>query len=68
MEVRDRGVGLEGSAGPRGEARGRAPLGLRGMRERVEMLGGSLDVVSGPGSGTIVRAVIPLTREEESRG
>jgi len=68
LEVRDRGVGLEGSAGPRGEAKGRAPLGLRGMRERVEMLGGTLEVVSEPGSGTTVRAVIPLTREEASRG
>ena len=68
LDVRDRGVGLEGSAGPRGEARGRAPLGLRGMRERVEMLGGTLEVVSEPGSGTTVRAVIPLTREEASRG
>jgi signal transduction histidine kinase len=68
LEVRDRGVGLEGSAGPRGEAKGRAPLGLRGMRERVEMLGGGLEVASEPGSGTTVRAVIPLTREEESRG
>ena len=68
LDVRDRGVGMEGSAKPRGEAKGRAPLGLRGMRERVEMLGGTLDVVSEPGSGTTVRALIPLTREEASRG
>jgi len=68
LEVSDRGVGLGDSAEPRGEAKGRAPLGLRGMRERVEMLGGSLEAISEPGSGTTVRAVIPLTREEESRG
>ena len=68
LEVSDRGVGLGNSAEPRGAAKGRAPLGLRGMRERVEMLGGSLEAISEPGSGTTVRAVIPLTREEESRG
>ncbi len=68
LEVRDRGVGLADSAAPRGEAKGRAPLGLRGMRERVEMLGGTLEVVSEPGSGTTVRAIVPLAREEAPHG
>lgn len=68
LEVSDRGVGLDGPAEPRGTAKGRAPLGLRGMRERVEMLGGTLEVISEPGSGTTVRAVIPLAPEEGSRG
>jgi signal transduction histidine kinase len=68
LEVRDRGVGLDGSAGPRAPSKGRAPLGIRGMRERVEMLGGTLEVLSEPGSGTIVRAVVPLAPEEEPRG
>jgi PAS domain S-box-containing protein len=35
-------------------------LGLVGMRERVEMVGGTLSVVSASGAGTIVRAVVPL--------
>ncbi|HEX4826016.1 MAG TPA: sensor histidine kinase [Candidatus Polarisedimenticolaceae bacterium] len=35
-------------------------LGLLGMRERVEMVGGSFVVESAPGSGTIVRAEIPF--------
>lgn len=34
-------------------------LGLFGMRERVEMLGGSLAIESEPGQGTIVRAEVP---------
>ena len=68
LEVRDRGVGLDGSAGPRAPSKGRAPLGIRGMRERVEMLGGTLELISEPGSGTTVRAVIPLAPEEGSRG
>lgn len=35
-------------------------LGLLGMRERVEMVGGSFTVDSAPGKGTTVRAEIPL--------
>ena len=36
-------------------------LGLLGMRERVEMVGGSLRVESAPGKGTTIRAQIPFT-------
>ncbi len=35
------------------------PLGLLGMRERVEMVGGVLEVISEPGCGTLIRARIP---------
>jgi len=35
-------------------------LGLLGMRERVEMVGGCLRVESAPGQGTTIRAEIPL--------
>jgi len=35
-------------------------LGLLGMRERVEMLGGAFSVESAPGKGTTIRANIPL--------
>ncbi|WP_072482456.1 sensor histidine kinase [Amycolatopsis australiensis] len=50
VEVTDRGAGgasVEGGSG------------LAGLRDRVQALGGELDVTSGPG-GTTVRAVIPL--------
>jgi len=36
-------------------------LGLLGMRERVEMVGGNLRVESAPGKGTTIRAEIPFT-------
>lgn len=39
-------------------------LGLIGMRERVEMVGGHLTIASAPGRGTIVRAEIPFTPEK----
>ena len=38
----------------------RQPFGLLGMRERVAAVGGSVDVTSEPGRGTIVAARIPL--------
>ena len=35
-------------------------LGLSGMRERVEILGGTFSVQSAQGEGTVVRAALPL--------
>jgi signal transduction histidine kinase len=51
VEVSDDGVG--GADPMRGS-------GLRGLLDRVSVLGGSLEVDSTPGSGTTVRAAIPL--------
>ena len=36
------------------------PLGLVSMRERAEMLGGTLVIHAEPGNGTVVRATVPL--------
>jgi PAS domain S-box-containing protein len=62
LEVRDRGKGMTvekqqslAKAGPLG-------VGLRGMRERVAQLGGTLDVRSSS-SGTIVTAILPAERK-----
>ncbi len=38
-------------------------LGLTGMRERVEMVNGVFSIVSKPGKGTTIRAVIPVGKE-----
>jgi len=35
-------------------------MGLLGMRERVEMVGGSFSVESSPGKGTVIKAQIPF--------
>jgi signal transduction histidine kinase len=45
--------------------RGRKHLGLLGMRERLEMVGGRFDVESRPGKGTTITALI---RPGNSRG
>ncbi|WP_423739384.1 ATP-binding protein [Deinococcus koreensis] len=42
-------------------------LGLLGMRERAESLGGSFQVVSSPGQGTRVQVLLPIP-EFTSRG
>jgi signal transduction histidine kinase len=36
-------------------------LGVLGMRERMEMVGGSFNIESAPGKGTTIRAQIPFT-------
>jgi signal transduction histidine kinase len=53
LDVADDGVGFEPSA------QGTAGFGLRGMRERVERLGGTFRVDSSPGAGTRVHVEIP---------
>ena len=50
VEVADDGAG---GADPAGGS------GLRGLADRVESLGGSLEIVSPPGAGTSLRAEIP---------
>ena len=42
-------------------ARGNRRLGLLGMRERAEMVGGKFNVESAPGQGTTVCACVPFT-------
>jgi signal transduction histidine kinase len=57
--VSDDGNGFD----PRGETGG---FGLAGMRERIELVGGELQVDSTPGSGTRVMASVPLPAPEDS--
>ena len=49
-----------------GEARGMG-LGLLSMKERVGLLGGQFNIVTEPGQGTRVYAVIPLPEAETTR-
>ena len=60
LEISDRGKGFS----PQDEAHDNR-LGLVGMRERVELLGGQFEVHSVPGSGTTIRASLPLTIPED---
>jgi signal transduction histidine kinase len=58
LDVRDDGTGFAPEADGHGPNGG---LGLRGMRERVEALGGRLAVESAPGRGTTIAVTVPVS-------
>jgi signal transduction histidine kinase len=58
MEIKDNGKGFEVERVLFAKRHKR--LGLLGMRERVEMVGGTFAVESTPGKGTSIRALIPV--------
>jgi len=53
LEVADDGRGFDPALTPRS-------LGLQAMRDRAALLGGSLSLTTSPGSGTTIRATLPL--------
>ena len=57
--VSDNGQGLEWAE----RATGGARFGLQGVRERVDKLGGVLDIYSAPGAGTRLAVTIPARRQ-----
>ena len=54
LTVSDDGDGFDPTEVPRGH------LGLLGMRQRIDLVGGELDVESAAGKGTTIDAVVPL--------
>lgn len=55
IAIRDDGAGFDQSAPTSGR-------GLTGMRERIELLGGEIEVSSKPGEGTGISARVPLQK------
>ena len=60
LEVTDNGAGFDPHA-----VEGKGGLGIIGMRERADKLGGALTVTSAPGKGTKVR--VTLSKEQGAR-
>jgi signal transduction histidine kinase len=58
MEIRDDGHGFDPDAVVPAED-GESGIGLVGMRERLRLLGGRLEIESAPGGPTTVRAMLP---------
>lgn len=59
LEIRDNGRGMS-----REQIASSHSLGLLGMRERAELLGGSVTIESQEGKGTCVRATLPLGKDD----
>ena len=65
LTITDDGIGV----GPAStESRPRNSFGLRGIRERILLLGGTVDISSQPGSGTRLVARIPLSTAAKRDG
>jgi len=62
VAVRDDGVGFDVDKRPR------SSLGLVGMSERAELVGGQLEIESAPGAGTTLRARFPLPQATTEAG
>jgi signal transduction histidine kinase len=56
MKMQDDGVGFDLDEA----AAKRESFGLAGMRERVALLGGEIDIQTSPGKGTKVSIAIPV--------
>ena len=61
VRVADDGVGL-------GEKRGTGGFGLQGMKERIELTGGSLEITTAATGGTEIRASVPVTPDVTTPG
>jgi len=59
LEIRDNGKGMS-----REQIASAHSLGLLGMRERAELLGGRVTIESQEGTGTCVRATLPLENDD----
>jgi len=60
MQIRDDGIGFDPAMA--GGLVDSGHFGLAGMRERVEMAGGTYGLVSAPSSGTLIRVRLPRRR------
>jgi len=68
VSVEDCGKGISAEKVAEMASRGVPGVGLRGMRERVRQLGGSLEIESaGSGKGTVVKALLPVADGAASR-
>jgi signal transduction histidine kinase len=63
VEIKDDGVGFEPDK-VLAEYETRGSLGMINMRERAELINGSIDIKSAPGKGTTVTLVVPLRESD----
>lgn len=63
IEIRDDGIGFDPSLVTLSSDTGRG-LGLLGMSERLELVGGLFEITSAPGQGTNIHICVPLNGNE----
>jgi signal transduction histidine kinase len=62
VQIEDNGRGMT-----RDESTNPTSIGLLGMRERAELVGGKLAIVARPGKGTTIRLTMPVTGGRHTR-
>jgi hypothetical protein len=62
--IKDDGVGFEQAEREVPAGARKQPIGLLGMRERVVSVGGTIDIRSSKGKGTVIRAELPFSFRE----
>ena len=65
VEIEDSGKGISSEKQTALKSSTQSGVGLRGMRERLRLLGGTLEI-SSEGSGTKATAIVPLARTDGS--
>jgi two-component system, NarL family, sensor kinase len=67
VEVEDKGKGIPLKKRSEMESTGMAGVGIRGMRERIRQLGGTLEITSGSyDKGTLIVAQLPIGQQHRS--
>ncbi len=59
LVLRDNGHGFDAASWQQGEPGRDGGYGLQGLQERLELLGGGLQIESAPGQGTMLRVTLP---------
>jgi signal transduction histidine kinase len=65
VQIEDDGIGFDHSQGFSAGAGGKG-VGLLGMKERAELLGGTLVIDTRPGGGTRVSVEVPVNFKEDN--
>ncbi len=64
LKIYDNGKGFEVNRA-RVKAAGGSSIGVLGMQERVELIGGKLEINSSIGKGTVIHAIFPISLYKE---
>jgi signal transduction histidine kinase len=62
VDLRDNGVGFD-----KNSVAGGGGFGLKGMRERIEKVGGHLAIETAPGKGTCIFIEVPLRAQTNTK-